>query len=95
MASETRICSPQAAAQIARSEMDISSDVALSGDGGLAGVDPHADPELDVVGPGMRGEGALGGEGADERVVGAPEGVEEGVSLGVDLDAAMSRKGVA
>jgi len=35
----------------------------------------------------MRGEGALGRERPGEGVVGTLEGVEQGVSLGVDLDA--------
>jgi hypothetical protein len=77
----------------ARSEMDISSDVALSRDGGLACVDAHADAQFGIVGPGMRGEGALGRERAGESVVGFRKGVEESISLGVDLDAVMTRKG--
>jgi hypothetical protein len=43
----------------------------------------------------VRGEGALGGQRSGERVVGAGEGVEEGVSLGVDLDPGVGREGVA
>ena len=50
----------------ARSKMDVAANVAFGRDDRLAGVDPQADAELSIVGPGMRGEGALGRERAGE-----------------------------
>ena len=68
--------------------MDVSSHVALTGEGRLPGVDPHADPDLCCFGPGMVGQCELGLCGRDRSICGTREGVKEGVSLGVDLDAA-------
>jgi hypothetical protein len=56
-------------------------------------VDAHADPELDSWSEVVRGEGLLRFDCRGDGVVGFRKGVEEGVSLGVDLDARVSKCG--
>jgi hypothetical protein len=76
-------------------EVDVLPDVALRGDGRLTGVDPHADAQLGARKPGVGGERTLSLERSFERVVGAGKSVEQGVSLGVDLDTVVGRQGLA
>ena len=61
--------------------MDVDADVALVGDLRLPGVDPHAN--ADRAAP----ERLAGGGRGRDRVGGSRERDEEGVALGVDLDA--------
>src|SRR2546423_13074309 len=68
--------------------MDIDADVALLGHERLAGVDSHS--HADRAGP----EGALAGLRGGEGVLRARERDEEGVSLRVDLDAAVTLEGL-
>ena len=67
--------------------MDVWAHVALLGQDRLSGVDAHAYPELDFVFEVMGGQGSLRLDRPGDGVVGFGKGVEEGVSLGVDLDA--------
>jgi hypothetical protein len=64
----------------------VDPDVALVGDDRLAGVEPHADADRSVS------QRRLRGGGGRDRVGCARERDEERVSLGVHLDAAVSRK---
>jgi len=66
--------------------MHVDSDVALVGRRRLAGVDAHPHAHRRRL---QRLPAFLGGH---KRVRGAGEGVEEGVALGVDLDAAVARE---
>jgi hypothetical protein len=70
-------------------DVDVTSYVALLGDLRSAGVNAHADAQLASLGPGMLGESALGLDCGLEGSLGCGEGIEEGVSLGVDLDPAV------
>ena len=70
----------------ARRAVNVHPDVPLRCQNGLSGVDAHADR---YVQPSLRFFG--GGE----RVRGAGEGDEEGVSLGVHLDSAIRSERVA
>src|SRR5439155_17263909 len=58
---------------------------AFVGEDGLAGVQPHADAEVGVRGPVVRGERALPVGCRRGGVAGAREDVEERVALRVDL----------
>ena len=75
--------------------MHTEADITLTTDGGLAGVDTHADTKLGVVRPGMFFETALAGDRSRHRVLGPPEGNEERVSLRVDLVASVFGEGLA
>jgi hypothetical protein len=52
-------------------------------------MEAHADAQLASLWPRMFGEGALSSDGGLQCPSGGAEGDEEGVSLGVDLDAAV------
>ena len=69
--------------------VDVEPDVALVGDEGLAGVDPH--PHLHRA---VCQRSSCAGSGRD-RVGSAREGDEEGVALRVDLDAVRLLEGRA
>ena len=68
-----------------RRAMDVDPDVALLPDDRLAGVDAHADAELRPLRPVVACERQLGRDGGRNRVLRAPEAVEERVALRVDL----------
>jgi hypothetical protein len=55
----------------------------------LSRMDPHSHVQLGSVRPAVLGEGSLRVNGGTHRVLRTPEGDEEGVTLGVDLDAAV------
>ncbi len=78
----------------ARREVHVPTHVTLCGPVGFAGVDAHAGAHRCVLGPGVRGKGALSLNASRHRVSSAREGIEEGVSLGVDLRSAMRGEGV-
>ena len=61
------------------------SDVALTAELRLAGVQAHPDPALSAVGPGVRRKVALRADRGGKRVLRRPEGDEEGVALRVDF----------
>ena len=71
------------------------ADVQLLTDLRLARVQPHPDEELHTVGPRVGCEVALRIHRSRDRVLRAPERDEEGVSLRVDLVAAMRRERLA
>ena len=73
----------------ARGAMDVAADVALVGEQRRAGM--QADPHLDLPG----GERLRHLGGSRERTRRRGEREEEGVSLGVDLDAAVASAGLA
>src|SRR5205823_14911162 len=68
---------------------DVEPEVALLTHGRLSCVEAHAHAHLGPVGPGMGGEGALSVNGARNGLLRASEGVEEGISLRVDLGPAV------
>jgi hypothetical protein len=92
--SETRICPPFAAAPI-RAARTVEPEVALVADRGLARMQPHPHLEFDAVGPVVRRERALRGDGRRDGVAGTREREEEGVTLAVDLMPTGSRTAVA
>ena len=69
--------------------MYVGSDVALIRHSWLPGVDPHANPKLHSLSKVMGGQNPLGLDRCRDCVLGAREGIEQGVSLGVDLDPAV------
>jgi hypothetical protein len=71
-----------------RRPVDVDADVALVGDERLAGMDAHPDADRAVV------ERPLGRGRGRERIGRAVEGHEEGVTLGVYLDAAVALEGL-
>ncbi len=73
----------------ARALVDVEPDVALLGQPGLAGVETHS--RLD----GAACEGALAVTGSGDGVRGPREGDEEGIALGIDLDAVVLGDGRA
>jgi hypothetical protein len=78
-----------------RGAVDIESDVATGDQGGVAGVQTHPDLDRHAARPPVPAQGALAvGRGGDPRGR-RPKHDEERVSLGPDLDAAVSRKGPA
>ena len=79
-------------ARDAAGAMDVEADVALGPDARLAGVHAHSDAYLGVVGPRLRGQRALRGDGGGERAGRGGKGDEEGIALGPDLDAAVRRE---
>lgn len=74
--------------------MHVESHVTLSSLDGLSGMDPHTHPHLDTLPEVMGRQCPLCRHRTCDCVLGAGEGTEEGVSLGVDLDAAVCREGV-
>ena len=71
-----------------RSSVDADPDVPLGCGNRLGGVDPHPDPDLPAIRPGVRAKPALGVDRRAHRIIGTVEGDEEGIALGVDLDPA-------
>ena len=78
-----------------RGLVDRKADIALAVDGGLAGVDAHADLHDPVLRPLVGRQGALRRDGRRDRSPRAAEHEEERVALAVDLDPAVLGKGVA
>ena len=77
-----------------RRAVDAHAVVAGLRDGRLAGVQPHPDAHLAVLGPGVRR--ARAGVSCCRRGVAGPgEDVEERIALGVDLLAAVARERLA
>jgi hypothetical protein len=72
----------------ASAAVDVDADIALGRDRRRAGVQAHPHG----YGPG--GKCLLGGERSGSGAFGRREGNEEGVSLGVDLDAAVRCEGI-
>ena len=73
----------------ARGAMDVDADVVVGADLGLPGVHAHAHAQIHALGPGVDRQRTLSGHRRGDGVGRAREGDEEGVALGVDLDAAM------
>jgi hypothetical protein len=71
------------------------ADVPVSVLGRFSGVNPHPHTQLRAVGPLEPGEGTLAVDGCRHRVLGASEGDEERVALGVDLVSAVSLESLA
>ena len=67
----------------------------LVGEGWLGGVHPDADAKLQTLRPGVRSERTLRRSGSIGGMTGAGEDVEEGVSLGIDLLAAVGGERLA
>jgi hypothetical protein len=63
--------------------VDVDADVALAGEGGLAGVQPDPDEDRPAGECGVTSQGCCG------RAAGGWKGDEEGVSLRVHLDPAL------
>ena len=76
-----------------RGAMDVDPDVVAVCDERLAGVQAYAYLQRRVFRPGMSRELALRLLGRRERLARVNEGDEEAVALGIDLDAAVPRKG--
>jgi len=68
-----------------RGSMDVHTDVIVEPDSGLPGMDPHAYPEVQPLGPTRRGQRPLPGHRGSDRVTRAREGHEERVPLSADL----------
>jgi hypothetical protein len=60
-----------------RRAVHVQADVIVVADLGLAGVDPHPHAHVDVLGPALGGERALGADRGGDRVARADEGDEE------------------
>jgi hypothetical protein len=58
-------------------------------------MDAHAHAQLASRRPGMFGEGALSSDRGQQCLSGGGKGDEEGVSLGVDLDAGVGGEGLS
>ena len=66
--------------------MDVRPDVlAIDIEEPVAAVEAHPDAERDVVRPRLGGQAALGVDGRPDRIRGAPEDGDEGVTLGLFL----------
>ena len=70
----------------ARSTVNVEADVAAGSEAGLAGVQTHAHPDAMAVRPRLACQGALSVGGCRDRIRGACEDDEEGVTLRPDLN---------
>ena len=79
----------------ARGADDVEPEVALLADGGLTGMEPHADTDTLAVRPRVLFVPALRLDGSHGRVARTSEREEERVTLCVDLDAAVGAERLA
>jgi len=70
--------------------VDRQSEVPVFGEGGATAMDPDADPDGEIVGPGPFGDRTLNGRRRFDGVNSALEHREELVGAGVDLAPALS-----